>query len=259
MRVYGHLVRQALRSALQHRGDLLIGIGATTLAQGVSLVFIWAVFRSGPEISGWSYEAMVLLYGWAVLTDGVAACFIGGVHLLPWLIYEGRFDSFLLRPASPILQAFGASASVEGLGQVAFGAIVTLEAARSLAVHAGAAEVAVCVALFVAGVVARAAITLLAVSTSFWFRAPHNELVSSLDTISGVTRFPLSIYPSVLRALLLTVVPFAATSYVPVSYLLHRPHADTLAVVGLAAAALAMVAAIRLFDAGRRRYEGVGA
>ena len=82
-----HYALQRQKVEMAYRSDFLINVGINILYSVVQIFFIWALFYRVPDIAGWSFEQVVLIYGFGQLTFGY---FLG--VMAAWRV-GSRFDS----------------------------------------------------------------------------------------------------------------------------------------------------------------------
>jgi ABC-2 type transport system permease protein len=80
----------------------------------------------------------------------------------------------------------------------------------------------------------------------------------AVHQVGDLARFPLTIYPTALKAVLGFLVPFAFISTFPMSWLLDTGGTPWLGLLTPLVAACCAAAALLTFGRGLRRYESAG-
>lgn len=96
--LYRRSLGAKVRSVMEYEADFWILMVAAVLTQGVGLVFLWTVFRRIPDINGWGFWEIVIVYAMVYLAEGVGSLFFEGTWRLAWLVNQGELDRVLLRP-----------------------------------------------------------------------------------------------------------------------------------------------------------------
>ncbi|MBB3464557.1 ABC-type uncharacterized transport system permease subunit [Rhizobium sp. BK377] len=114
-------------------------------------------------------------------------------------------------------------------------------------------------ALISATLLTAALITMIGATALIWVRSNH--LFSIFFGFWELTRYPLNIFPGSIQTILITAVPLALTSSVPVGALLGKPIAilgDWAGLVALAAGPIWVLIAITYWRYATGKYQGAG-
>ena len=203
-----HLRISALHE-LQYRVNFWLQVVESVVATATAVAVIALVFTNTDTLVGWSLDELLVVLGVHVALGGVIKALVQPNMLkLVEDIREGTFDFVLVRPADALLLA--------SVRQVSFWKLV------DVVVGIGVVGVAIArpgVELTLWGVVSGALLVLLGVVivycfwvaltvTSFWIvRAEH--IVELFSGLYQAGRWPVSIYPTVLRVAFTVLVPLA--------------------------------------------------
>ena len=112
--------------------------------------------------------------------------------------------------------------------------------------------------LLISSIVIKVSINLATNAASFWLSSPSPMFAFAVHQVGDLARFPLSIYPYALKAVLGFVLPFAFISFFPVAHLLDAGDLSWLGLLTPAVAAYTVAVALLIFKLGLRRYESAG-
>lgn len=258
MRLYLRLLGAHLRALLEYEADFWILAGATVLMQVVNLVFISALFAKVPSLNGWTFWSVVLMFGLVALTEGIGSLFFEGMWELAYQINTGELDYFLVRPYPVFLQSSSARIGINGLSNIVVGGLMIGTALTHLDIAWSPWRVGFAVLLLISGIVIKLAINLATNAVSFWLSSPTPMFAFAVHQAGDLARFPLSIYPLLLKAALGVVLPFAFISFFPVAYLLDQGSTPWLGLLTPLVAVYCAVVALTIFRRGLRRYESSG-
>jgi len=257
VRLYFRFLGLHLRALLEYVTDFWILAVATVLMQGVNLIFLSAIFAQVPAIHGWTFWAVVSMFALVAIAEGVGSFFFEGTWRLAWAINQGGLDYALVRPYPVVLQVTGAEIGVNGLTNMITGGVMLGVALAHLDVDWSPLRTGLAVLILLSAVAVKVAINLATNAVTFWLSNPTPLFAFAVHQVGDLARFPLSIYPLVLKATLGFVVPFAFISVFPMSFLLGTSSA-WLGLLTPLVAAYCVGMALLIFKRGLRRYESAG-
>jgi ABC-2 type transport system permease protein len=258
LRLYFRLLGAHLRAMLEYERDFWIMATATVLMQVVNVVFLAALFAKVPRLNGWSLWAVVMMFGLVAVAEGVGSFFFEGMWNLAGLINTGELDYFLVRPYPVVLQTSSAAVGVNGLSNMVTGGLMIGVAVAHVDIAWSPWRVLFGVLLLACAVLIKLAINLATNAVSFWLSSPSPLFAMAVHQAGDLARFPLSIYPLALKALLGFAVPFAFVSFFPVAYLMDNGSSRRMGLLTPLVAAYCVAIALIVFRRGLRRYESAG-
>nr|BFE55870.1 ABC-2 family transporter protein [Dactylosporangium thailandense] len=246
-----------LRSVLEYHGDFWVMMAGTLVMQVVNVAFLAAIFSKVPAVNGWSFWAVVAMFGMVAVAEGVGSLFFEGMWSIAWQINQGDIDSMLVRPYPVVLQASSVQIGPHGLSNIVTGALMLGSALSHVDVEWSAGRVLLGLVVLLSAIAVKVAINLATNAASFWMQSPSPLFAMAVHQAGDLARFPLSVYPWALKAALGFALPFAFVSFFPVTYLLGHGHAWVGLLTPLVAAYCLAVAGW-IFARGLRRYESAG-
>ena len=177
-----------------------------------------------------------------------------------WLRTICTYDTLLVRPFSPWAYLVFSGLNISYAGHVILAvalmgwAVLSVDFAWS--VWSASFLVA---ALLSATLLTAALITIIGATALIWVRSNH--LFSIFFGFWELTRYPLNIFPGGIQTILITAVPLALTSSVPVAALLHKPIpilGDWGGLVALLAGPIWVVLAVTYWRYANSKYQGAG-
>lgn len=257
IRLYGRLLGAHLRSLLEYEADFWLMMFGTLMMQVVNVAFLSAIFAKVPHINGWSFWAVVAMFGMVAVAEGVGSLFFEGMWNLAWQINQGDLDYMMVRPYPILLQVSSMQIGLNGLSNIVTGGLMLGFAVANVDIAWSAGRVGLALLVLLSAIVIKVAINLGTNAVSFWMQSPSPLFAFAVHQVGDLARFPLSVYPLALKAALGFVLPFAFVSFFPVSVVFgHGP-----AWVGLLTPLVAVYCAVVawfVFSRGLRRYEGAG-
>jgi ABC-2 type transport system permease protein len=241
-------VRANLRTALEYRVAFWTNVLAMALNDAMWVIF-WAVFFTRfPEVRGYDLRDVLTIWAVAALGFGVATGIFGNCLRLAPLIAEGRLDFYLLLPRSPLLHTLVSRMSISAWGDALFGVILYLIIARP-----GPGEVAAFFVVSLAAGLVIVAHATMANCLAFWLGNAEGVAQQAMNALIMFSTYPTTLFNTIVRVLLFTIVPAGFIAYVPVRFLREWEPWQLGAM--LAAATLYTSATFWVFGRGLRRYE----
>ena len=167
-------------------------------------------------------------------------------------------DMHFLRPVPVLFQVFAETFQPEGFGELILGVALIAVCSSNLTVTVSFGAVAVLVVGAVFGAVIITSLKIAMAALAFIFKR-SGPLLQIIYNFSNYAKYPLAIYPAVIRVFLIFLIPFGLFISLPVDTLLHGsndPWLLSLAIIGCAAVFFAL--AVWVWTACERRYESTG-
>jgi ABC-2 type transport system permease protein len=221
VRIAASLWLAGVRSALEYRADFLIMTLMGLVRQGVGIALMWVILARFETIAGWTIGEVAFLYGMRLTM--LALCGLAGdIWAMQYIVNQGEFDRFLVRPVRPLIQLLTHSVPISAVGDLLGGVALLVAAARLISVTWTARSIVYLLLALIGGGLIQLALRLLL--ASFSFRALSvSGLMSIVDGLfNEFGTYPLSIFNSTLQFLLTFGIPVAFMAYFPAVVLLER-------------------------------------
>lgn len=256
--LYYRLISGQLRAILEYQTDFIILMGSAVLTQLLGIIFLRVIFDRIPDINGWGFWEVAFMYAMIYVTEGIGSLFFEGTWRLGGLINRGELDMLLLRPVSPILQVLASGVGVNGIGNLVTGSIIIGQALVHMDIDWTWDRIGIAVIVLLSAAVVRIAINLASNCANFWLRNAGNAFPLMVVNIGDFAKYPITIYPSFVRVLIASVVPYAFVSFFPVAAINGANGLAWVWVLCPVVAALSLAAAFGIFRIGLRTYESAG-
>jgi ABC-2 type transport system permease protein len=257
LRVLWRAFRTTLQTRLEYRADLALGLLGAFGLQASSLGMLWVLLHaSGGGLCGWNSSQIGVLYGMTALVQGTSELFFNHIWWTPTYIVRGQFDRLLVYPVRSLPFFLMTCPELHALGNLSGGLFLTLYFGHAAGLSA--AWIVLLPFWVVCGSFVHTSVLVIAGAATVRVQGAYNQLFWLVNTSLQNSRYPLTVYPGALRLLLLTLVPLAVATFIPVSSMTGRlPLWPALVGPPLAAAA-AMAAAFRIWDWAFEGYESTG-
>lgn len=245
----------SVQQELAYRTNFVIAMMHSLLNAGTGLLGLVIVFEQVDSVRGWDYASALAVLG-AYLTVSAVRDLVISPNLealagMDGEVWRGEFDFTLLRPVNTQFLVSTRRWHFFALFDLLVGLIVLVVAAARLEAAPGWSQVAGLVITLAMGAMVLYAIFLAFASLVFW--NPGFLFTWLFNNVFQLARYPVGVYPGMLRLVLTWVVPVGVITSVPAEALSGSLSADKLLASALFTAG-AVVGASVLFRAGLRRY-----
>jgi ABC-2 type transport system permease protein len=241
------LVATNLKASLALRGAFAMQVAFMVLNNLTFFVFWWVLMRRTPSLRGWHLADIEVLFGVVAASYGLTVTLAGGVRYLGQLIEDGALDTLLTQPKPVLLHALGLRLQPSGFGDVLSGLLFIAWSGHVSWRTAPAVGLAI-----LGGALVCAACGIVFFSLAFWVGRVETAARQLWELLLTFSLYPEPLFGGALRLALFTVVPAGFVGYLPAS-VVREPSVQNMSILAIGAAVY-LVVALQLFDAGMRRY-----
>ncbi len=258
IRLFATYLRIGILGELEYRANFWISLVQSALDLCVALGGLAVVFSHTDTLGGWRPEELLALVGVYFLIGGLIRTIIRP-SMTKFMddVRQGTLDFTLTKPADSQVLVSIQSVEIWRLVDVLIALPVLAIALIRLGAQLGLIDSAVFAVTLLSGGLIIYSFWLMLSTCAFWFVKVENIQVIFMSMWQA-GRWPVSIYPAWLRAVLTFLVPVAFATTVPASAVSGRITDANL--VGTVALAVAMLIVSRWFwRVGIRFYSGASA
>lgn len=222
LKILGVFYKAAILTDLEYRANFVTHLLLSAISVGWSVAGVAIFFLHTDHIGDWSFQEVLIVLGLFQLFIGLVDTLITpNVQDFTEHLRLGTLDFILTKPLNSQFHAslrriniWRFADALLGLGLVAY-AVAQMRTSPTFDKVAMFAVLGVCAAIILY------ALVMLLITSAFWFVQLEN-VMELLFTFYEAGRFPVSIFPAWVRAVLTFVVPIAFITTVPASVLLGR-------------------------------------
>ncbi len=258
LRLLAIFFRLGAMNEVQYRVNFWIHLLRSTMELGFALFAVLIIFRHTTHLNGWQPVEMVVLMGvWTLMSGLIGVTVQPSMEKLIEDVREGTLDFTLTKPEESQLLVSISQVRVWRLVDVVLGSMTIVGALWWMERATGGREILGFAMTLAAGSVILYSFWLMLSTMSFWFVRIQNILMI-FHSVYDAARWPVTIYPTWMQAILTFIVPVAFAVTVPAGALVGRLSMQW--VVGAPAlAAVLLVASRRFWRIGLRHYSGASA
>ena len=176
----------------------------------------WIVlFSLKDNINGFTLKEVILLWGIASCTYGVARFFFKNAFNLSETITNGKLDAYLVLPKDVLLSVITTDVTISAIGDILYGYIMLFIYGITLQNFMMFTFFSICGGLIIVS------ISIIYSSLSFWIA--RADLVS--DTANSLmvyfATYPDGIFKGLAKIVLYTLFPVGLSTYIPVNTIIH--------------------------------------
>jgi ABC-2 type transport system permease protein len=255
LRLVRAFIAVSAQGELAYGANFVTGVVNTLIGVVTAWLGLAIVFDQAPTLGGWDFASALAVLGVylivGALRDLVISPSLDRLAGLEGDLWQGTLDFVLLRPINTQFLISLREWRLLALFDLALGIAVLAAAGGRLVVGAG--ELAAFLLALAAGILTLYAVFLLFSSLMFW--SPGFLFTWVFNGIFQMARYPVGIYPGVLRIVLMWVIPVGVMTTVPALALAGAAPLWLLAAAVLFAL-LTFGAASWLFRHALRQYAG---
>jgi len=218
---------------------------------------VWVVFKSIPNLAGYSYPQVIFLYAFAMLALTPMQLFFDNLWSLRMATNQGTFIKYYFKPIPMLFYYVSETLDLKGLGLLAFGVGAFVWASGQLGIEWTPVRIFLLPALLGGGALIFISLMIIAASATFWVK----DSFAILAFVSGFrdhSRYPMNIYNSFFQFLFTWVVPVGYVAYYPAQFYLTDSTPDWTAWASPIFASALFALSIKVWNRGTRRWGGTG-
>jgi ABC-2 type transport system permease protein len=252
LRLLGMQLRLSTALALQYRVEFVAGGVLSAFWTGLSLVPLLVLFRARSSVAGWTFEETLVVMGWFAVVKGILEGAVNpSLTAVVEHIRKGTLDFVLLKPADAQFLVSTAKFELWRVVDVLSGVALLGYAFHRLGRSPSPGAVGLALVVLASAVVILYSLWILVVSAAF-FVVKVDNLSFLLLSIYDAARWPVDVFPQVIRVAFTFVIPLAILTTFPAQALLGRLGPGGVAATALGAVVFAAVArAVWLRSIGR--------
>ena len=171
----------------------------------------WIIlFSIKSNIGGYNMKQVILLWGFASGTFGVAHFFFKDVFELTDTINTGKLDTFLIQPKNVLISCSTASVEVSAIGDIIYAYIMLFIYGFSIK------NFLLFTLLCISGGMIMSSMAIIFASLSFWFGKVEMITNTLNHLMVNFATYPDGIFKAGIKILFYTLIPIGFTIYIPV-------------------------------------------
>ncbi len=258
LKVYAAFLKMHFLSALEYKGWWLMLLQTAVVCIGDMLATILMFNRFG-GIGLWTAERILLIYGLAVTSFGLAETFCRGFDYFPWrMIRSGDFDRLLLRPRSLVTQVAASYFHIHRLARVFTGLALVIICLARQGIPATPFVVLGVILSLMGGMAMYMGVFVMSSGIAIFTIQALDWIFIFTNASYQVTRIPMEYMPLVFKRLFTFVLPMLVISYYPASAISGWGEPKWTAFLAIPAGFAFLFVSLLVWRVGVRHYKSTG-
>lgn len=202
-----------LIKAMDNRMSFIGQVVGMMLNNGIMILQWIVLFSIKNNIGGYDFNDVLLLWGLAASTYGVAHAFFDNSFRLSKLIMEGKLDAFLVQPKDALIYIVTSTMSISAIGDILYGFVLLIILKSNLFTW-------ILFTLFtITGGIILASFAIIFNSLTFWIKNSEDIADVIHNATVSLATYPDGIFNEKIKWLFFTIIPVGFSNYIPISIL----------------------------------------
>lgn len=259
VRLYFAYTKRSLMSKFIYKANTFVGIIGFLFVEVSSLLTLYLLIDVVPSLDGYTKYQIGMLFAFTNIAIGIDHLFTDRLWKVAyWEVKDGKLDHMFLRPVPILFQVLASTIQLEALGEllVATGLLIVCSSYVTITMTFGN------ILLLIVGVVCAsiiiASFKILVTSFAFIFKR-SGALLQFIYNFATYSKYPLKIFPSVIRFILMFIIPLGICIFIPFDSLFnptYNPYILCLCILGITC--LFTVISLYVWTICAKKYESTG-
>ena len=211
-----------LKSEMQYKKALYVGIFAQILSCLTSLISVYFLFDKFGSIEGFYFNEVLICFSISFVGFSLTECFFRGFDHFDRLISNGKFDIMLIRPAPILLQIIGEIIEIKKLGRAVLAIIILAVVISKNPILWSLDKIITILLMIIGTVIIYSGLFIIKAAICFYTTSSLEIMNIFTDGARDLTQYPLSIYKKVVLKFFTYVIPLALVNLYPFLYIIER-------------------------------------
>ena len=207
----------------------------------------WIVlFTLKADFGGYGLREIILLWGFAAGTYGVAHAFFAQAFHLSDLIINGKLDAYLVQPKNILISVITSAIIPHALGDIIFAYVACFIYSLNIKV------ILLFTLLIITGGLILTSLAAILNSLSFWLKNSDLIADTGVSAVIFFATYPDGIFHGLTKWILFTIIPVGIANYIPVRSIINCDY--SLILFNILACVLFVAFTFIIFYRGLKRY-----
>ena len=215
LKLYFTYAKRSLMGKFTYKANVIIGIVAFLLAQTTSLLTLFLLVSAVPSIDGYTIYDIGFLYGVTNMAIGIDHLFSDKLWTVAYNeVRTGKLDCLFLRPVPVLFQVFAHEIQLEAFGEIITAIALMVFCGMEISFNATGLGLILLICGIICASIIITSFKIIVASLAFVF-GRSGPLLQVVYNIATYSRYPLSIFPKVIRFMLTFIIPLGICIYLP--------------------------------------------
>lgn len=256
LRLWRGYMRIGFLILVQYRADTIIMIISMLLREASGFIGVVTIANVTGGLGNWNIYEIILLFSMCAVIESISQSFLDNVWGIDHEIRKGMLDVLLVRPANPFIQMLGRWFHFTGLICLAAYSGMMFWAMAKLGITFHIGTILFLLEFIICATAINSGIYTIFNCMNFWL-VQGSDLAEFVQTCREFAKYPLSVFPLLIRSFFTYMIPFGFIGYYPAAYLSGKAGVEILILMPVCALVVVGIAAA-LWKAGLRSYNSAG-
>ncbi len=255
-RVCKAYLRIGLVTLVQYPADTVIWILSMLLREASGFIGILTIASVAGGLGNWGIYEICILFSICAIIEAIGQAFLDCVWSISTSIRKGKLDVILVRPASPFVQLLGQRVHFQAVITMVIYIGILVYSMNRFGISGNVGTLLFLLETILCGTVINTGLYTIFNSLNFWI-VNGNDVAELVLTCREFAKYPLSVFPMMIRTFFTYMIPFGFMGYYPVAFLTGKTGVWVVWAMHLAAFGVACVAGI-IWRIGLKGYNSTG-
>ena len=257
--LYFSYMKRSFISRMEYKKDTFIAMMGFFIENTASIASIYFIVNSIPSLNGWTIWQVGFLYGFVMIPRGLDHMFTDELWRLAYFrVKNGDLDMYFLRPIPVLFQVLSETFQPDAFGELIVGSVMLVLCGIMSEVNITVTLILLFIVSSIFGALIITSLKIITTSFSFILKR-SGPLVQVVYNFMDYVKYPISIFPQIIRNLLLFVIPFGIFISLPIDtayFNSYNPYLLMLWIIGIAI--VFFILSILIWNINERKYESTG-
>ncbi|MBR6403065.1 MAG: ABC-2 family transporter protein [Eubacterium sp.] len=266
VKLYLKFIRIFIKSKIEYRFGLMFELIANMVLIGIYFLSIYVIFFNFTNVHGWNQYEFVFMFTTSWISYSLSSyLFWKPMQDMGNMITSGEFDSYLIRPISPLKYLVFRQFQYTFLPRMVLAIGFWVYSLAHVSVNWNIWKILYLIVTLIMGFLIYTSIFVILGALSFWILKSYDVTAIIINNDYGIRTYadyPLDIYGKGIKLLLTFILPFAFTGYYTISYILEKNMDSVLLrlspVIAPIVTAIYVMFAYKMWCTGIKRYSSAG-
>lgn len=250
---YQHM---GISTMTQYPLDTFILIISMLLREASGFIGVFAIANVAGGIGNWHTYEICLLFSMCAIIESIGQTFFDNVWGISYLVREGQMDKMIVRPASIFFQMICDAIHMQAIISMFIYISIMIYSMKRLGISCSVGLILFLMEFIICGSVINTGIYMVFNCLDFWV-VQGKDVAVLIQTCREFVKYPIGVFPGVIRIIFTYVLPFGFVGYYPAAYILGKTGNWVLWGMPLCALAVSIVAGL-FWRFGTKSYNSTG-
>ena len=256
LRLWKQYLRIGVLCTTQYPTDAVIMLISMLLREASAFIGIITIASVAGGLGDWGVWEISLMFSMCAIIEAIGQAFFDSIWGISNMVRRGQLDVFLVRPASIFFQVIGQRIHFQAVFSMTIYTGIMVLSLVKLQVHLGLGLLLFLLEYLVCATAVNSGIYLIFNSLNFWI-VQGQDIAELVQTCREFAKYPLSVFPMMVRTFFTYMIPFGIMGYYPAAYLTGKEGASVIWMMPLMAAAVVAAASV-MWRLGLNSYNSTG-